>query len=582
MSYPAETAHRPPAYPVYPGPADGRPPRPPLTKRMRPGHWIALDCAVGVFAALCEVAVGAGQHFPYGFRFPFVVLFVAAVFLPVALRRRAPATAFGALVVLAVLLDLFDGLNPPAAAAIFLAAAYVLYTVTVEGRRRSGAAALALALLVMLVLGAAAGYQAGPEHADGGVFVPVALACIIAWITGYTVRQRRRYVVTLQHQAVSRAVAEERLRIARELHDVVAHSMSVIAVQAGYGQYVIDASPGRARDALGAIQATSRDALEEMRRMLGVLRQQDAGPSPAEAHPAGAGGTALEDPDSARRADPAASPGLAPEGAGHPAAGRAPLAPAPGLAGLDRLITRTRGAGVELTLEVAGQVRPAPAGVDLSAYRIIQEALTNVVRHAGTGASCIVSVTYTQLELVIQVTDDGGRPSSGRAADLRAVPAGLAGSGTAGAGLSGAGLSGAGLAGTGLAGSGLAGSGAAGTVSAGTGLEGLAAAGAGHGIIGMQERVNLCGGSFRAGTLPEGGFQVIAALPLPPGRLPTGPSPAPGPQAAARANSAVPLASSAVPAGNAAVAPAGSAAFASPAGPSASPVPVARHAGGRR
>ena len=98
-------------------------------------------------------------------------------------------------------------------------------------------------------------------------------------MTGYSVRQRRLYVVTLQQQAASSAVAEERLRIARELHDVVAHSMSVIAVQAGYGQYVIDDSPDGAREALGAIQATSRDALEEMRRMLGVLRQQDVTPA---------------------------------------------------------------------------------------------------------------------------------------------------------------------------------------------------------------------------------------------------------------------------------------------------------------
>ena len=172
---------------------------------------------------------------------------------------------------------------------------------------------------------------------------------------------------------------------------------------------------------------------------------------------------------------------------------------------------------MELTLEVAGQVRPAPAGVDLSAYRIIQEALTNVVRHAGTGAACIVSVTYTHLELVIQVTDDGGRPS-GRAADLRAA-AGLGGSGAAGAGLTGTGVAAA--------------------VSAGTGLDGLAAAGAGHGIIGMQERVNLCGGSFSAGTLPDGGFQVIAALPLPPGRLSPGPSPATSPQGGSATSSAV-------------------------------------------
>ena len=99
----------------------------------------------------------------------------------------------------------------------------------------------------------------------------------MVWTTGYIVRQRRRYAVRLREEAASKAVTQERLRIARELHDVVAHSMSVIAVQAGYGQYVIDSQPGDARAALGAIQATSREALEEMRRMLGALRQADEG-----------------------------------------------------------------------------------------------------------------------------------------------------------------------------------------------------------------------------------------------------------------------------------------------------------------
>jgi signal transduction histidine kinase len=266
---------------------------------------------------------------------------------------------------------------------------------------------------------------------------------VIAWMTGYSVRQRRLYVVTLQQQAANSAVAEERLRIARELHDVVAHSMSVIAVQAGYGQYVIDASPDGARDALGAIQATSRDALEEMRRMLGVLRQQDVTPGPARAD--------LVD-------------GQAPDG-GHAPGGSAtarpvPLSPAPGLARLDKLIERTRGAAVRVRLEVSGHPRPAGAGADLSAYRIIQEALTNVVRHAGTGASCVVHVGYTDADLVIRVTDDGGLPV--------ALP----------------------------------------SVS-------MATSGTGHGIIGMRERVHLCGGTFSAGPLPNGGFQVTATLPLP-------------------------------------------------------------------
>ena len=171
--------------------------------------------------------------------------------------------------------------------------------------------------------------------------------------------------------------------------------------------------------------------------MLGVLRQQDAASSPV-------------------RIDPA--PAQAPPAAG-PVAPQAPLAPAPGLAALDRLIERTRSAGVRVTLEVAGHARPAPAGVDLSAFRIIQEALTNVVKHAGTSACCVISLGYTDADLVIRVTDDGGLPLLS--------PAGVAATGT------------------------------------------------GHGIIGMRERVHLCGGTFSAGPLPERGFQVMAALPLP-------------------------------------------------------------------
>ena len=325
----------------------------------------------------------------------------------------------------------------------------MLYTVTVESRRRSGLAALGLVLAVMAFLTVAGGTPGSrQDHVGPGDLIPVALASVIAWMTGYSARQRRLYAVTVQQQAANSAVAEERLRIARELHDVVAHSMSVIAVQAGYGQYVIDVSPDGAREALGAIQATSRDALDEMRRMLGVLRQQDTGPAFAGSGQAGiaAAGTGQAGPG--RSAAATARPGAA------------PLAPAPGLAGLERLVARTCGAGVRVTVELSGQPRSAPAGVDLSAYRIVQEALTNVVRHAGTGAVCVVNLCYTDADLVIRVTDDGGLP-------------------------------------------------------AGLGMSGIAAAGTGHGIIGMRERVHLCGGTFAAGPRPGGGFEVTAALPLP-------------------------------------------------------------------
>ena len=500
-------------YPAYPGEPKrpSRPPGPPLTKRLRTGHWIAIDCVVAAFVTLIVVAVARQpdviQSGPaYGSvqvvtsqrsGFPVLLVLAPGTFVPIALRRRAPAFMFGVLLILAALL-IAVGENARAVL-LFLGAAYVLFTLTVTSNRRTGVAALALGLGVMtlaLVLN-----QQAQSALDGGIFVPVAFGMVIAWIIGYSVRQRRLYIVTLQHQAASSAVAEERLRIARELHDVVAHSMSVIAVQAGYGQYVIDASPEGAREALDAIQATSRDALDEMRRMLGVLRQQDAGATGlAAVLPSGV--AAVDGPTTSvasalttearrvgiaafgRRGDTAAvgrrgdsvaggrrgdttgfgaGATVGSQGAPQPPA-PAPLAPAPGLADLGRLIERTSGAGITVSLEISGSARPVPASVDLSAYRIIQEALTNVVKHAGGGASCAVVVRYTDAELVIRVTDDGGE-------DLVLSPAGLA-------------------------------------------PKAAPVAGGGHGIIGMRERTVLCGGQFRAGPRHEGGWQVNTVLPL--------------------------------------------------------------------
>jgi signal transduction histidine kinase len=455
---PRSHGERPPpeyhAYPAYPaGPS--RTARPPLTSRVSSRRWIAVDFVVAGFAALCDLAVMSHALVLIGRAwFPAALLLAVAISAPMALRRRAPAMALGALLILALLLS---RLTPSVAAVIFLATAYVLYTVTVSGSRRTGAAALGLVFATMVIVAAT-----GRGHSPGvleAALVPVALANIIAWMTGYSVRQRRLYVVRLQYQAASSAVAEERLRIARELHDVVAHSMSVIAVQAGYGQYVIDTSPDGARDALGAIQATSRDALEEMRRMLGVLRQQDIAPAAPHADSLG-----TVDP-MAPTAGPRSS---APASTGSDAdrAGPAPLAPAPGLADLERLVKRTSGAGVLVSLEVSGQVRPVPAGIDLSAYRIIQEALTNVVKHSGGSARCTVSLGYGTAALDVRVMDDGGPSLVSSAAGARAAP-------------------------------------------------GARVVGGGHGIVGMRERVNLCGGTFRAGPLSEGGFLVAAMLPLP-------------------------------------------------------------------
>ncbi len=471
MSHPR---HEPRPLPSYPPAQSGpalpavlaRRPRPPLTKRMRPWHWMAIDFGVGAVAALISATTAAhgatavqGPAAVHrtavqvigvsGVAAPTRVVLAAVLLFSIGLRRRYPVPAFSALVTMAVVAS---GTGPVESPLAFLAAAYVLYAVTVTSSKQTGVAALTFALavtttLVFLVRSHHISSDPGP-----GTYMVVAFFLIIAWMTGYSVRQRRLYAQMLTREAASSAVAEERLRIARELHDVVAHSMSVIAVQAGYGQYVIDASPADARDALGAIQATSRDALEEMRRMLGVLRQQDAaapGAAPATAPAAGTAMAAAKAAEQAARTTGAPGPARA--------ATAAPLAPAPGLADLERLIQRTRGAGVQVSLERAGLVRAVPAGVDLSAYRIIQEALTNVVKHAGGGARCTIALDYGERALRVTVTDDGGLA-------MALTPVGVAG--------------------------------------------------AGHGIIGMRERANLCGGEFSAGPLPDSGFQVTAVLPL--------------------------------------------------------------------
>jgi signal transduction histidine kinase len=380
--------------------------RPPLTARLRRSHWIVLDGLAAVLALLVLAGTTGVADHSRARSLPELLLVIGLASLgaiPVALRRIRPLPAFCAILALSVVLA---GIQPVAGVVAAFPAAYVLYTVAVTYRRRVSASALAAALIVETVL-------AFLGRTASNTLVPIGLMLIVLWTFGSMARQRRAYASGLQQQAASQAVAEERLRIARELHDVVAHSMAVIAVQAGFGQYVIDSQPAQAREALGAIQGTSRDALDEMRRMLGVLRQSDA-----------------DDPS---------------------AASEAPLRPADGLADLQRLITRVGHAGVHVDLKVTGQPVDVPASVGLSAFRIIQEALTNVVKHAAT-PDCQVRLDYREQELNLEILDEGDA--------------------------------------------------------------GPAAGPGGHGLIGMRERVLLCGGEFSAGPRPERGFRVAATLPL--------------------------------------------------------------------
>jgi signal transduction histidine kinase len=387
--------------------------------RIRPQIWVALDY---LLAACCALLVYAVLFRPYGLyqlqlagwyaRAWLPALLAVWVSAPVAVRRQYPLAALmvtlaGCAATLAVGGEISRG--------PFLPLALILFRVAVACPGVVALAGLGGSLLLMIIQGVVM-HLAGFGSGDG---IAASLVLVLCWLAGYMARQRRAYAAHLRQQVAEAAVMQERLRIARELHDVVAHSLTVAAVQAGFAEYVFDRQPDQARSALAAIQTVSREALTDMQGMLGALRRGGPG-------------------------EP-----------GQPAA----LAPVAGLAELDRLVAGTAGAGVRVQVCQRGQARAIPAGVDLSAFRIVQEALTNVVKHSGAD-TCQVSIDYADDGLAVEITDPGGE--NGRAA------AGLA-------------------------------------------------AGAGHGIPGMAERVSLCGGDFTAAPLPGRGFRVAARFPLPGG-----------------------------------------------------------------
>ncbi|TDC78277.1 sensor histidine kinase [Streptomyces hainanensis] len=293
----------------------------------------------------------------------------------------------------------------------YLAADLVLGLVVATRARRASIVAVAGSVVVQfLVIG---GFSHGPNQIADLVIALLAMAA--ACTVGLLGRERREHAVALRSQEVTEALIAERLRIARELHDMVAHSIGIIAIQAGAASQVIRTRPTEAGEALRAIEATSRETLSGLRRTLVALRQKEPGTAAAR--------------------------------------GQAALAPGPGLADLDRLAAATADAGVQVEVRRSGAERPLPADIDLSAFRIVQEALTNVVRHAGTGR-CRVLVDYRDEELSVEIVDDGrGTTRNGSSH--------------------------------------------------------------GFGLVGMRERVALLYGDLSAGPRPEGGFRVTARLPLP-------------------------------------------------------------------
>ncbi|HEX9505575.1 MAG TPA: histidine kinase [Acidimicrobiia bacterium] len=390
----------------------------PLTQRLSRRTWVLLDSALAVVllaGTVGSIAVGRETGPPTGsgwdaLRYGVAVLVCA----PLALRRRWPTpvlalTALGDAALVAL------GVRGPAQIAV----AFAIYTVAATAPRRLSPRIVG-AVVATVLLGALLAAD-GPEW---GTVIAGPAVVLLGWIAGENTRTRRTYATGLAERAAERerereervrqAAADERLRIARELHDIVAHAMSLIAVRAGAARMVIDEQPDEAHAALSIIETTSRRALREMRRLVGVLRQPDD-------------------------------------------TGQAELEPAPGLALLAELVRQAAEAGVQVDVDVTGDVRVLPEGVDVSAYRIVQEALTNVVRHVGpTNAHLLVH--YRPHEVEIELIDEGTPTQAGATRSALRNRSG-------------------------------------------------------HGLVGMRERVALYGGELVTGPTRVG-YRVLARLPI--------------------------------------------------------------------
>jgi signal transduction histidine kinase len=317
--------------------------------------------------------------------------------VPLVWRRRAPLLVAGLTVAAAIAY----GARPLPDPTIMFGPALALYTAAAHRSRRQYVP-LALALVVAAALGIVFGDESDAADVTVGFFVGTT-----AWVVGDMVRtQRERAALLVAHrdEAVQRAAADERVRIARDLHDVVAHHVSVIVVQAEAAQEVLASQPEQAGAAMATVAATARSALTELRRTMGVLRSD------------------------------------------------ATTAPQPDLAALDELADTVRRAGLAVTLRRTEPVPPVDPVIGLTTYRVVQEALTNVLRHAPGATSAEVDVAVDDHALVVTVSDDGPPVTT-------SAPAGL-------------------------------------------------------GLVGMRERVGVLGGSLDAGPCAGGGFRVRARLPL--------------------------------------------------------------------
>ena len=397
-------------------------------RRVPPGAWTGVIwCGSAAVSVRMFFGIPGMPHVPWQLSpsvWLVLALATAAAIAGSALLRRRPLPAIGLLiagsVAAALALD-----SPTVALAHYLAVGVALGFIVASRPRPAWLAALAM------TLGVIPGYALvrialGLSYAQALSWQVYAMTAAVAWLAGDSARRAREYAERLRLHAAAEAVAAERLRISRELHDLVAHSIGIITLQAGAAARVIDTQPQSARTALHEVENAGREALVGLRRMLGALRQAEH-----------------------RQAGPAAGD-------------QAPPGLVPGLADVDRLAAATTAAGVRVDVRWQGERHPLPPDIDLAAYRIVQESVTNVVRHAGT-RSCQVYITRDDEALSIEIADRGRGPSD---------PRGSRGSRGS-------------------------------------------TAGTGCGLAGMRERVALLHGEFTAEPRPEGGFLVTARLPLP-------------------------------------------------------------------
>jgi signal transduction histidine kinase len=382
-----------------------------------PGAGVLFDLAlVLALAGTAQYEIWVGPLFDDGLpgpRLPNAILLLL-ITVPLGWRRRVPTAVFAvvlASIALQVsLIDRAHSAQPPAQH--WIALLVVFYSLGVHAERRRaivagalGGGAFVVADLVDLVTGGARLEDTVPAWFMLAAAYGVGLALRGQRLQSTMLTQRAERLERERERKARQAVIEERARIARELHDIVAHAISVMVVQAQAGQRVLEGEQVSAREALGAIETTGRQALVEMRRLLGVLRVEDR---------------------------------------------ELALAPHPRLADLEVLAERVRQAGLPVELHVVGEPGPLPPGVDLSGYRIVQEALTNALRHAGP-ASAQVVVRYRPADVELEISDDGRGSAEAR--------------------------------------------------------EG------GHGLAGMRERAVLVGGDLESGSNGRRGYTVRARLP---------------------------------------------------------------------